>query len=195
MCFYLLTEEENVIASVLEVFKKHNPRWEGVNVIISDKAMTERNAIKKAIPQANLQLCLFHILRNFRREITPDKLGITAVEKTKILEILQKIAYSKSDEEYSKHYDTLCEEASPSALQYYNRNGHHIKTEWATGLRGFEPWKSKNPLYICTVCSKDADQHDQSIMCNSCLEWYHVTCARLKNPPKSKFWSCSFCKE
>jgi hypothetical protein len=42
----LLTEEENVIASVLEVFKKHNPRWEGVNVIISDKAMTERNAMK-----------------------------------------------------------------------------------------------------------------------------------------------------
>ena len=26
------------------------------------------------------------------------------------------------------------------------------------------------------VCSKDADQHDQSIMCNSCLEWYHVIC-------------------
>jgi hypothetical protein len=55
--------------------------------------------------------------------------------------------------------------------------------------------KLKNPLYICTVCSKDADQHDQSIMCNSCLEWYHVTCARLKNPPKSKFWFCSYCKE
>jgi hypothetical protein len=43
--------------------------------------MSERNVLGKAMPQANLQLCLFHVLRNFRREITPEKLGITPGEK------------------------------------------------------------------------------------------------------------------
>jgi len=29
----------------------------------------------------------------------------------------------------------LCGEASPYALQHYNGNWHHIKTEWVTGLK------------------------------------------------------------
>jgi len=69
---------------------------------------------------------------------------------------------------------------------------HFTRDGWNCSKKVFA---KKNSLYICTVCAKDADQHDQSIMCNSCLEWYHVTCARLKNPPKSKFWFCSFCKD
>jgi hypothetical protein len=36
-----------------------------VKVILTDKDMSERNVLGKAMPQANLQLSLFHVLRNF----------------------------------------------------------------------------------------------------------------------------------
>jgi hypothetical protein len=62
----LTEEEENVIASVLEVFKKHNPRWEGVNVIITDKDMTERNAIVKCTQNLLFAKCVKPKLRFWR---------------------------------------------------------------------------------------------------------------------------------
>ena len=48
---------------------------------MTDKDMTERVMIKLEIPQASLQICLFHVLRTFGREITINKMGITSGEK------------------------------------------------------------------------------------------------------------------
>lgn len=79
---FLLTEEdETSLTQVIDIFKKNNPSWENVRVILTDKDMSERNVLSKAMPQANLQLCLFHVLRSFRREITPEKLGISISQK------------------------------------------------------------------------------------------------------------------
>ena len=43
--------------------------------------MTERNVIISEMPHICLQICLFHVLRTFGREITPDKMGISSGEK------------------------------------------------------------------------------------------------------------------
>ncbi|CAG2217744.1 unnamed protein product [Mytilus edulis] len=51
--------------------------------------------------------------------------------------------------------------------------------------------KKKNPIYICT---HDADSKEASVMCSSCLEWQHLSCARLKQLPKAKNWFCNNCK-
>ena len=54
-----------------------------------------------------LQICLFHTLRTFKREITMDKMGITSGERDRCLEILTKITYSRSPEEYQLNLDLL----------------------------------------------------------------------------------------
>ena len=54
---------------------------EKVKVVISDTDMTEKNVMKSEMPEIHLQICLFHILRTFGREITPEKMGITSSEK------------------------------------------------------------------------------------------------------------------
>ena len=133
---FLLTEEdETSLTQVIDIFKKNNPSWENVRVILTDKDMIERNVLSKAMPQANLQLCLFHVLRSFRREITPEKLGISISQKTRALELLQKIAYCKSLEEYNVLYERLCEDFPDSIKSYYIKNWHSIKTEWVEGLK------------------------------------------------------------
>ncbi|CAG2188487.1 unnamed protein product [Mytilus edulis] len=54
--------------------------------------------------------------------------------------------------------------------------------------------KKKNPIYICNICTHDADSKEASVMCSSCLEWQHLSCARLKQLPKAKNWFCNNCK-
>jgi zinc finger SWIM domain-containing protein 3 len=65
VALFLLTQEEEILlSSVIKLFKNHNSSWKDVKVILTDKDMPERNVLGKAMPQANLQLCLFHVLRN-----------------------------------------------------------------------------------------------------------------------------------
>lgn len=133
---FLLTEEdETSLTQVIDIFKKNNPSWENVRVILTDKDMSERNVLSKAMPQANLQLCLFHVLRSFRREITPEKARNFNQSKTRALELLQKIAYCKSLEEYNVLYERSCEDFPDSIKSYYIKNWHSIKTEWVEGLK------------------------------------------------------------
>ena len=132
--FLFIREEESLLTTVINQFKLLNKKWQDVNVILTHKVVSERNVLGKPMPQANLQLCMFHVLRNFRREVSVEKLGISVGEKIRALEILQDIVYSKSDEQYKLHYNKLCNECQNAVIFYYNKNWHNIRKEWVDGL-------------------------------------------------------------
>ena len=62
---------------------------------MADKDMTERNIITEKLPNAYLLICLFHTLRSFRREITTEKMGITAAQRVTVLDLISKLAYAQ----------------------------------------------------------------------------------------------------
>ena len=62
--------------------------------------------------------------------MTAEKLGIRPGERDYSLEIITKLAYSRSEEEYKKHYATMLETVPKSVINYYNANWHAIKQEW-----------------------------------------------------------------
>ena len=97
--FIVAEETEPVICSAVEAFKKHNSDWEKTCVVMSDKDFNERQAFANCFPQASLLICLYHALRSFRREVTMEKMGITADERNRCLEIFTKLIYSRSSEE------------------------------------------------------------------------------------------------
>ena len=72
-----------------------------------------------------LQLCLFHVLKSFCREITCNKLGLRPGERDYVLELLTKLVYSSSEEEYEE----LLKSSPQSVIQYYDANWHSIKDE------------------------------------------------------------------
>ena len=75
---FLVTDEtEETIRNMLELFKADNPKWEQIWVVLTDKDMSQRKCFKEAFPQIDLQLCLFHVLRNFNREISCAKHNIS----------------------------------------------------------------------------------------------------------------------
>ena len=72
------------------MFKQHNPTWEKTRTILTDKDFMERSVYSEQFSNANLQLCLFHVLKSMRREIHCEKMKIRLEQKNVCLEILQK---------------------------------------------------------------------------------------------------------
>ena len=117
------------------IFKKHNKDWSKTLTIMTDKDFSERNIFLQEFPQANLLICLYHVLRTFRREITSDKMGITAAERLHVLDILQRMSYATKEETYFGAYKELQQTGLKTVLDYFNDNWHQIRNEWVCGLK------------------------------------------------------------
>lgn len=128
---YVCNSESTMsIGCMLDAFQEFNEDWRKTQVIIGDKDFADRAIYKQKFPDAELQICLFHVLCTFKREITPEKRNITAAEKNNVLQILEKLAYSRSSHEYESLYQQLLSLNMESVTDYYNTNWHNIKQEW-----------------------------------------------------------------
>lgn len=128
--FIVAEETKEVIKATVELFKKHNPSWDKTKVVMSDKDFTERDVFKACFPAASLNICLYHTLRSFRREITCEKMGITSAERLRVLEIVFSLAHSKTVGEYEKHLDELKQSNIRSVTDYVMENWHPIREQW-----------------------------------------------------------------
>jgi zinc finger SWIM domain-containing protein 3 len=81
--------------------------------------MTERQVLKEQLPQADLQICLFHVLKVTRREITAEKLGISQAEHQLALEILTKVVYSNTEASYLERKKQLEDSIPKSVYDYF----------------------------------------------------------------------------
>ena len=129
----LADEQADTLRRMIRLFKKHNSAWEGINCVMADKDMTERNIIKEEIPQAGLLICLFHTMRSFKREITTEKMGISVDERLQVLEIIQSMAHATSEEVYQDLYEQLMETRFTAVKEYFIKNWHSIRNEWVEG--------------------------------------------------------------
>ena len=127
-------ETEEMMTEMITLFKEQNPSWDKVQTVMSDKDFVEREVFKKELPQAELKICLFHVLRTFRREITTERTGANKRQRENILEILQKIAYSSSLEQYERNKSLLVDTQNAQAVEYFQQNWDPIKNQWVIGL-------------------------------------------------------------
>ena len=87
--FITANEEAVTLFEVLKKLHSNNvTSCDSVQTLIVDKDMASINVFKKVFPKAQIQLCLFHCLQIFRREVTETKLNISSALKITILEIL-----------------------------------------------------------------------------------------------------------
>lgn len=118
------------------MFIKHNDEAaKKVRIVMTDKDMTERDVLAQKFPAAQLLICLFHTLRTFRREITMEKMGITAGQRNLYLDLLQQMAYSVSEEEYMEVYARFKDAAVTTVIQYFDSQWHSIRSQWVFGLK------------------------------------------------------------
>ena len=128
------SEDQISIKNMVRIFKRHNSTDRTV-CIMSDKDMTERDVLSEEIPNAVLQICLFHNLRSFKPEISTEKLHITSDQRQMTLEIITKLVYSKNETEYQQHYQELIDTKLKPVIDYFNKNWHAIRAEWVEGVK------------------------------------------------------------
>ena len=129
---------------------------------MTDKDLNSRAVFRQEFPTASLHICLFHVLRSFRRELTCEKLGLQSGERDHALELMTKLAYSRSESEYDDHYQSLLESGLESVIAYYNSNWHPIYREWMECLKvaDFTPGENTNNRLesinakVESICSK-----------------------------------------
>ena len=131
----LVTEDASSMTWMMDTFKKCNSDWEKVHVVMADKDIGERDVIKKCLPNVSVLICLFHAMRTFRREVTCDKLGISSGQRNLCLELIQKIAYASSTDEYDNLYSQFQRDVPREVVTYYDTNWHNIRNEWVLGLK------------------------------------------------------------
>lgn len=84
------------------------------------------------------------------------------------------------------NHGILDEEVNLEILKpYMTETGHQtLKKTIETKLK-IENW-------LCKVCEVSSET-SLSIVCESCLMWYHINCVGLKSVPKKKSWFCFNC--
>lgn len=132
MCI-IKSENYDIISKTLNTFKIQNPKHDNINVILSDKNFADRRAYAEAFPKAQLQLCIFHVLQNFKREISTKRMGITGEQKKEVLEILQRMVYATTEKKYLDLYQELCELNFEKVREYFDKNWHadDVRSQWA----------------------------------------------------------------
>lgn len=158
-------ESRDTITQMIRSFKVHNENHTKVKCVMGDKDLTERAVIASELANAHLLICLFHTMRSFKREISCEKLGITSAERILALEIVQKLAYSQSEEMYSTYYKELVDTNLHSVIDYFNENWHGIRDQWVEGLKNdnFNMLNRTNNRLECinqkikSVVSKNSD--------------------------------------
>ena len=133
--FAMANENKATLSSLIEIFKSHNSSWTKTQTVLTNKDMTKRLVYRELIPQASLQLCLFHVLKTMRREIHCEKMRIRLEEKNLCLEIITKMAYSVSEEEYLGHWQSLNNTNVKPVIAYILKSWHDIRLEWVLGLK------------------------------------------------------------
>lgn len=125
------SESRVVIEFILDCFKELNPSWDKIKCVIGDKDFADRVVYVEKFPGVAMQICLFHVLRTFNREITTSKRDITKKDRDTCLSILQKLCYARSEKDYNDQYEKLRELKLEKVMDYFNTNWHCIRIEWA----------------------------------------------------------------
>lgn len=123
-------ESREGIGAMLTIFKECNRGWHKTKVFIGDKYFADRYVYKDLFPNAVVQICLFHVLQIFNREITTAKREITKEQRIEVLEILQRLCYSQTQHSYNQLYEELCNLNLDHVRSYYDECWHSIKEEW-----------------------------------------------------------------
>lgn len=131
--FIIKSENYDIVFRMLNKFKSVNSKHNDITTILSDKNFADRRAFKEAFPKAQLQLCIFHVLQNFNRELSTRKMSINAETKKKVFSIMQRMVYATTYVKYGEAYEELKALNYPKVLEYFDKNWHtiEIRTQWA----------------------------------------------------------------
>ena len=125
-----IDERSETLRAALEHLSELSDKVCDVRCLVVDKDLTAIDVLQSQFTNAAVNLCQFHCLRTFRREVTESRMQITPSQKTTVLELLTKLSYASSVEDYDTHYKELTDLNIPTVTDYFNTNWHGCREQW-----------------------------------------------------------------
>ena len=71
----------------------------------------------------------------------------------------------------------------------FHRIEIYFKEEaWLECLKVYE--QQKRSKWLCSTCQKILAKYTNSLVCERCLKWWHLSCSNLEKNPKLRNWYC-----
>ena len=129
----IVQEDKDTFTWLANSFKEaHKENFDRIDCVMGDKDLTERPVLKEVFGKP-LLICRYHALKSFSRGFTHHihKNGKKYFKlKDKLLAIVKKMFFSKTEQIYDALYEEFCEIAFKEIISYFNSNWHNIKSEW-----------------------------------------------------------------
>lgn len=131
------TSDETTIRIVLERFVLHvgAEAIDRTLTVMTDREMVEQGLLRDMFPNATEVICMFQVVRAFRREMAAEKLAVGRDEKASVVEVLRSMCRAEDDDRYHEHYLRLEEVASAGVLEHFVAHWHEIRSQWVQGLQ------------------------------------------------------------
>ncbi|KAH7472206.1 Zinc finger SWIM domain-containing protein 3 [Phytophthora ramorum] len=100
------TEEKANLALAVAAFKKNNPGWSNIRVLMTDKALHEKDVLHEGWPNARQLLCRWHVETWLKRQCS--LLGGVGQTETKQLKVIMKgLVNAESQHQYNDFKEAL----------------------------------------------------------------------------------------
>lgn len=129
--YVIRSENYEVVTKMFEYFIESNAKAGSIDVIIADKSFADRKALQTCFPQAKLQICIFHVLQAFEREVTNRKREISTEQRKEALAILKNMVYAKTSTAYHELRKKLLSLNYEKVSDYFDSNWHECRHQWA----------------------------------------------------------------
>ncbi|KAE8985517.1 hypothetical protein PF011_g20357 [Phytophthora fragariae] len=92
--FICLNEQAVTIATVLDYFKKKNPRWRDIQTVVIDKDFVEWRVLEECFPDATILLCQFHVISYWKKVMNRSTYRVKIHQREKLLSLMTGLLYS-----------------------------------------------------------------------------------------------------
>ena len=99
-----------------------------VKTVTIDKDINELHSAQKAMPNASVQLCKFHVTQSFAREIR--KCGLDQSKHQKLTTTVSQMVFAKSDNMFKKARESFKENSPDSLMEYYEKKWSDSMQMW-----------------------------------------------------------------
>ncbi|CAL1291081.1 unnamed protein product [Larinioides sclopetarius] len=130
----LINASDSGLFWLCDVFKKYNPTWRKVRLVICDKKENIFEVIKMSFPEKQVLVSFFHSMKTLKKDLTNID-GETSYEDiNKTLHAFEQMVFAVNEPTYSENMKVL-KQMPPSISSYFRKVWSSKRETWAWGLQ------------------------------------------------------------
>lgn len=138
------SEHKDNLRRVVEIFKENNPEWTNIQVVMSDKAVHEKDVLREMLPQARQLLCQWHVITWLKKQAA----RLAKPVKKEVKALMRLLVYAESAQEYEEAKGAMLQklggDTAHELYQTFLKNWDNSQEEWVSYRRGNVPHLTNN---------------------------------------------------